>query len=66
VRDRPARPPWHAQFLDKPLLMALVLSRDRDARKLATGLLALPVAWALGVDEAPVLPRVLPAETAEP
>jgi len=43
-------------FLDKPLLMSLVLSRDRDARRLAPGLLALPVAWALGAGGAPRSP----------
>jgi len=40
-------------LLDKPLLKALVLSRDRDARVLESGALALPAAWALGVDDEP-------------
>ena len=40
-------------LLDKPLLKALVLSRDRDARVLESGALVLPAAWALGVDDEP-------------
>ena len=35
-------------LLDKPLLGAFVLSQDRQVRELAGGILALPVAWALG------------------
>lgn len=34
-------------FLDKPLLKALLLSLDRNARLLSDSILALPVAWAL-------------------
>jgi hypothetical protein len=36
------------ELLDKPLLCAFALSLDRDARALSPGVLALPVAWALG------------------
>jgi len=35
-------------FLDRPLLGSVVLSQDRDARELEPGVVALPVAWALG------------------
>lgn len=35
-------------LLDKPLLGALLLSMDRDARRLSGPVLALPAAWVLG------------------
>jgi predicted AAA+ superfamily ATPase len=37
-----------SELLDKPVLRSFVLSFDRDARELAPGVHALPVAWALG------------------
>jgi predicted AAA+ superfamily ATPase len=37
-----------AELLDRPLLGRLLLSMDPDARLLADGVVALPVAWALG------------------
>jgi predicted AAA+ superfamily ATPase len=37
-----------AELLDKPLLGALVLSLDPQVRRLAQGVLAVPIAWALG------------------
>jgi len=40
-------------LLDKPLLKAFILSRDRNARPLEPGVLALPVAWALAADDGP-------------
>jgi len=36
------------EFLDKPLLFSLVLSRDNEIQPLDESILALPVAWALG------------------
>jgi predicted AAA+ superfamily ATPase len=36
------------EILDKPLLKSFVLSLDPDVQTLADGVLALPVAWALG------------------
>ena len=51
-RARPAAVARHLRglesLLDKPLLKALVLSSDRDARAIEPGVLALPAAWALG------------------
>jgi predicted AAA+ superfamily ATPase len=37
-----------AELLDKPVLAGLVLSQDREVRLLEPGVLAVPVAWALG------------------
>lgn len=37
-----------ADFLDRPLLGRVLLSMDPDARVLAEGVVAVPVAWALG------------------
>ncbi len=36
------------EFLDRPLLGCVLLSMDPDARLLAGGVIAVPVAWALG------------------
>jgi len=40
------------ELLDKPLLARMVLSLDREIRKLGEGVLALPAAWALGPPDA--------------
>jgi hypothetical protein len=39
------------QFLDKPLLKSMVFSMDNEIAEIADGVLALPVAWALGCDK---------------
>jgi predicted AAA+ superfamily ATPase len=39
------------QFLDKPLLKALVFSMDNEIAEIADGVLALPAAWALGCEK---------------
>lgn len=48
-------------LLDKPLLAALVLSNDPGARDLGGGVLALPIAWALG----PIPPGAAPGIRSE-